>query len=60
LLGNDGLEFTVAFWINDPDNGQLNVRSAVNVAILNALRQAQVIITSPPTDWRHQFGAPGV
>ena len=60
LLGNDGLEFTVAFWINDPDNGQLNVRSAVNVAILNALRQAHVMITSPPTDWRHQSGAPGV
>jgi small-conductance mechanosensitive channel len=60
LLGNDGLEFTVAFWINDPDNGQLNVRSAVNVAILNALRSAHVMITSPPTDWRHQSGAPGV
>ncbi len=60
LLGNDGLEFTVAFWINDPDNGQLNVRSAVNVAMLEALRQAQVIITSPPTDWRHQAGSPGV
>jgi len=60
LLGNDGLEFTVTFWINDPDNGQLNVRSEVNVAILNALRSAHVMITSPPTDWRHQSGAPGV
>ena len=60
LLGSEGLEFTVAFWINDPDNGQLNVRSAVNVAMLQALRQAHVAITSPPTDWRHQSGAPGV
>ena len=60
LLGSDGLEFILAFWISDPDNGQLNVRSSVNVAMLNALRQANIIITSPPRDWRQQSGSPGV
>jgi small-conductance mechanosensitive channel len=46
-LGADGLEFQVGFWINDPVNGQNNVRSAVNIAILQALRQAGVDIPYP-------------
>ena len=46
-LGQDGLEFLVAFWIRDPDNGQTNVRSAVNIAILEALRAAQVQVPYP-------------
>jgi len=43
----DGLEFTVGYWIGDPENGQLNVRSQVNLAILRALR-AQGIQVPPP------------
>ena len=43
----DGLEFTVGYWIGDPENGQLNVRSDVNRAILLALR-AQGIALPPP------------
>ena len=46
-LGPDGLEMLVAFWIGDPDNGQTNVRSSVNVAILAALREAQVEVPYP-------------
>ena len=46
-LGQDGLEFLVAFWIRDPDNGQTNVRSSVNMAILAALREAQVEVPYP-------------
>ena len=46
-LGQDGLEFLVAFWIRDPDNGQTNVRSSVNIAILDALRAAQVEVPYP-------------
>ncbi len=48
-LGQDGLEFLVAFWIRDPDNGQTNVRSSVNIAILEALRTAQVAVPYPST-----------
>jgi small-conductance mechanosensitive channel len=46
-LGQDGLEFLVAFWIRDPDNGQTNVRSSVNIAILEALRAANVEVPYP-------------
>ena len=46
-LGQDGLEFLVAFWIRDPDNGQTNVRSSVNMAILEALRAAQIEVPYP-------------
>ena len=48
-LGQDGLEFMVAFWIRDPDNGQTNVRSSVNIAILDALRQAKIEMPYPST-----------
>jgi small-conductance mechanosensitive channel len=43
----DGLELTVAFWIADPENGQLNVRSAVNLAILATLGAQGVEIPYP-------------
>jgi small-conductance mechanosensitive channel len=43
----DGLELTITFWIADPENGQGNVRSAVNLAILGALNAAGVEIPFP-------------
>jgi small-conductance mechanosensitive channel len=43
----DGLEFTVGYWIGDPENGQLNVRSDVNRAILQALRAAGIRMPPP-------------
>lgn len=46
-IGLDGLEFSVAFNIADPDNGQLNVRSQVNIAMLSALRNAGIAIARP-------------
>lgn len=46
-FGADGLEFTLVFWISDPENGQLNVRSEINIAILNALRAAGIDIPYP-------------
>lgn len=46
-FGADGLEFTVAYWIDDVENGQLNLRSAVNLGILHALRQHQIEIPYP-------------
>ena len=38
---------TVHFWIADPENGQGNVRSDVNLAILALLRQEGVGIPFP-------------
>ena len=43
----DGLELTVAFWIADAEFGQLNVRSAVNLALLAAINAAGVEIPFP-------------
>ena len=43
----DGLEFTLAYWIADPENGQLNLRSDVNLAILHALRENGVRMPPP-------------
>lgn len=43
----DGLELTVGFWIADPENGQGNVRSDVNLAILRLLDAVGVEIPFP-------------
>jgi small-conductance mechanosensitive channel len=43
----DGLELTIAFWIADPHNGQGNVRSDVNLAVLRCLNAAAVEIPFP-------------
>jgi small-conductance mechanosensitive channel len=45
----DGLELTVVFWIDDPQRGQGNVRSDVNLKVLQALMDAGAKIPSPAT-----------
>ena len=46
-FGADGLEFTLLFWIADPQNGQMNVRSDVNLRILKSLRESGIEIPFP-------------
>jgi small-conductance mechanosensitive channel len=46
-FGVDGLELTLMFWIADPENGQGNVKSAVNLALLGRLRELEVQIPVP-------------
>ena len=46
-FGADGLEFTVGFWIADPENGSLGLRSEINRAILSALRAHKIEIPYP-------------
>jgi small-conductance mechanosensitive channel len=46
-FGADGLEFTVGYWLGDPENGQLQLRSSINIAILAALRQNHIEIPFP-------------
>ena len=43
----DGLEFTLHVWVRDPDKGKDNLRSAINVAILQGLRAAGIDIPYP-------------
>jgi small-conductance mechanosensitive channel len=42
-LGAEALELTLYFWIADPENGQGNVRSEVNLAVLELLRREGVL-----------------
>ena len=46
-FGADGLEFTLGYWQADPENGQLNLRSKINLEILKALREHQIDIPYP-------------
>ena len=46
-FASDGLELTLSFWISDPENGQGNVRSAVNLAVLRALNERGIEIPFP-------------
>jgi small-conductance mechanosensitive channel len=46
-FGADGLEFSLLFWIGDAGNGQLNVKSEVNLAVLRGLRAAGIEIPYP-------------
>jgi small-conductance mechanosensitive channel len=46
-FGADGLEFQLQFWIADPNNGQMNVKSDVNLRILKGLREAGIEIPYP-------------
>ena len=51
-LAPDGLRFTLGFWIADPQNGQLGVRSAVNRAVVSALAAAGIDLAVPQRIWR--------
>jgi len=43
----DGMELTLNFWIRDPENGQGNVKSGVNLAVLEVLEREGVEIPFP-------------
>jgi small-conductance mechanosensitive channel len=43
----DGLELTLVFWIGDLENGQGNVRSEVNLAVLDLLQAEGIEIPFP-------------
>ena len=51
-FATDGLELTLVFWVADIENGQGNVRSNVNLAVLAALTVAGVEIPFPQRVWR--------
>ena len=46
-FGANGLEFTVNYWMTDPENGQQNLKSLVNLAILKALNAHNIEIPFP-------------
>lgn len=46
-FGADGLEFALGYSISDPENGQGNLRSAINLRILQALRAHHIDMPYP-------------
>ncbi len=46
-FGADGLEFTLNYWMTDPENGQQNLRSRINLAVLQSLREHGIEIPFP-------------
>jgi Small-conductance mechanosensitive channel len=46
-FGSDGLEITIGYWIADPENGTLNIRGAVNLAVWRALKAADIELPFP-------------
>lgn len=56
-FGADGLEMSIFFWIGDPENGQGNVRSEVNLAVLAQLRREGIGIPFPQRVVHVQPGA---
>ncbi len=59
-FGADGLEFTVGYWLADPENGQNNLKSEINHAILKAFRQHGIEIPFPQRVMHVVKGAPAV
>jgi small-conductance mechanosensitive channel len=53
----DGMNLTINFWIRDPENGQGNVRSEVNLAVLDLFAAEGVEIPFPQRVMHHA-GAP--
>ena len=43
----DGMDLTINFWIRDPENGQGNVKSDVNLAVLDVLNRDGIEIPFP-------------
>ena len=53
-FGADGLEFTLGYWIDDPENGQLGLRSDINLAVLASLRVKRGRDTVPAARGPHE------
>ena len=59
-FGPDGLEFTLGYWQADPENGQLNLRSLINLEILKSLREHQIEIPYPQRVLHTRVAAPAL
>jgi small-conductance mechanosensitive channel len=57
-FGADGMDLALSFWIRDPENGTGNVKSEVNLAVLDVLN-AQGIEIPFPQRVIHTIASPG-
>jgi small-conductance mechanosensitive channel len=56
-FAESGIDLELGFWIRDPENGQLNVRSDLNLAIGKAFRAAGIAMPLPQREVRLVGGA---
>ena len=56
---DNGIELELAVWINDPEKGQGNLKTALNVAIWKAFRDNGIRIPYPQREVRIIGGLPG-
>jgi small-conductance mechanosensitive channel len=49
-FGDNGIDLELGFWINDPEEGQLNLSSAINIDIWRKFQEAGIVIPSPQRD----------
>ena len=51
-FGDNGIDLELGIWISDPENGQLNLRSAINKRVWNSFREQGVKIPFPQREYR--------
>ena len=51
-FGESGIDLELGVWINDPENGQLNLKSQLNQTILQAFKARGIVIPYPQRDVR--------
>jgi len=57
-FASDGMNLAINFWIADPENGQGNVRSDVNLAVLELFDREGIEIPFPQRVMHHRGEAP--
>ena len=57
-FGDNGIDLELSTWINDPKEGQLNLRSDINMEIWRQFQQAGIEIPFPQRDVRIISGLP--
>ena len=58
-FANNGIDLELAVWINDPEKGQGNLKTALNIAIWKAFRDNGIRIPFPQREVRIIGGLPG-
>ncbi|PIQ11792.1 MAG: mechanosensitive ion channel protein MscS [Hydrogenophilales bacterium CG_4_9_14_3_um_filter_59_35] len=58
-FGDNGIDLELDIWINDPEEGQLNLRSDINLEIWRQFQAAGIEIPYPQRDVRIIGGLPG-
>lgn len=58
-FGENGIDLEMSIWINDPEEGQLNLRSDINLEIWRQFQGADIEIPYPQRDVRIIGNAPG-